>query len=347
VPPRQPMNTTLENPMPPKGARIAGAMSGGVDSAVTAKLLVDAGYDCVGVTLRLVPEHAGKSVFEPCCGLEAAEDARRAAETYAEAARTRVDQLNEAAFEAGRKADAAFETRLNEAKGLIDQAAGMIDAAGGKATERLDQWTVSARTTLGDLEKLMGEIAERAEALPAEAERRAEAVRASMEQNLGNLVASVKHASDETQALDEAFQRRVRANYQMLSEAVRLMGVVAGEPGAAPAEGEGQPSNLRGRLRLTPAGAEAAESEPEPEAEPEEEGLGWTGLLESLDRDATAAASQACSRTPPSVTSRVSWSVRCSPPTKAAPTCFWTPLRPTRADVSIPSFAICVLDCGP
>lgn len=211
-----------------------------------------------------------------------AEEARRAAESYAEAARSRVDQLNEAAFEAGRKADAAFETRLNEAKGLIDQAAEMIDTAGGKATERLGEWTVSAKATLGDLEKLMGEIAERAEALPAEAERRAEAVRASMEQNLGNLVASAKHASDETQALDEAFQNRVRANYQTLSEAVRLMGVVAGEPGAAPADGEGQPSNLRGRLRLTPAEAEA---EPEPEPEPEEEGLGWKGLLESLDRD--------------------------------------------------------------
>lgn len=55
-------------------------MSGGVDSAVTASLLAKAGYDCVGVTMRLVPEHEGKSVFEPCCGLEAAEDARRVCE---------------------------------------------------------------------------------------------------------------------------------------------------------------------------------------------------------------------------------------------------------------------------
>jgi tRNA-specific 2-thiouridylase len=55
-------------------------MSGGVDSAVTAKLLVEAGYDCVGLTLRLVPEHEGRSVFEPCCGIEAAEDARRVCE---------------------------------------------------------------------------------------------------------------------------------------------------------------------------------------------------------------------------------------------------------------------------
>jgi tRNA-specific 2-thiouridylase len=52
-------------------------MSGGVDSAVTAALLVSQGYDCIGVTMRLVGEHAEKSVFEPCCGLEAAADARR------------------------------------------------------------------------------------------------------------------------------------------------------------------------------------------------------------------------------------------------------------------------------
>lgn len=56
-------------------------MSGGVDSAVTASLLVKAGYDCVGVTMRLVPEHEGKSPFEPCCGIEAANDACRVCHT--------------------------------------------------------------------------------------------------------------------------------------------------------------------------------------------------------------------------------------------------------------------------
>jgi len=63
------------------GARILVAMSGGVDSAVAAALLTEQGYDCVGVTLRLVPEPEGTTVFEPCCGREAAEDARRVCET--------------------------------------------------------------------------------------------------------------------------------------------------------------------------------------------------------------------------------------------------------------------------
>jgi tRNA U34 2-thiouridine synthase MnmA/TrmU len=37
-------------------ARIVVALSGGVDSAVAAALLADAGHDLVGVTLRLWPQ---------------------------------------------------------------------------------------------------------------------------------------------------------------------------------------------------------------------------------------------------------------------------------------------------
>lgn len=56
------------------------AMSGGVDSAAAAAILQQQGYECLGVTLRLVPDYPGASPFEPCCGLEAAEDARRVCE---------------------------------------------------------------------------------------------------------------------------------------------------------------------------------------------------------------------------------------------------------------------------
>lgn len=66
-----------DNRMPPPGTRVLIAMSGGVDSAAVAALLVQEGYDCMGATLRMTPEPKNKPVFEPCCGLKASEDARR------------------------------------------------------------------------------------------------------------------------------------------------------------------------------------------------------------------------------------------------------------------------------
>ncbi len=64
------------------GERIVVAMSGGVDSSVAAALLVEQGYDVVGVTLRVWPwQEAADPArrFGSCCGTEATEDARRVA----------------------------------------------------------------------------------------------------------------------------------------------------------------------------------------------------------------------------------------------------------------------------
>src|SRR2546425_12224059 len=64
--------------------RIVVAMSGGVDSSVAAALLVETGYDVVGVTLRVWPWSNGpdaSSRFGSCCGAEATDDARRVART--------------------------------------------------------------------------------------------------------------------------------------------------------------------------------------------------------------------------------------------------------------------------
>ena len=58
--------------------RVIAAMSGGVDSAVAAGLLLEAGYDVVGVTMKMYapskPSHA-----KSCCGIDDFDDARRSA----------------------------------------------------------------------------------------------------------------------------------------------------------------------------------------------------------------------------------------------------------------------------
>ncbi|MGQ3505010.1 hypothetical protein ACT9SR_12885, partial [Enterococcus faecalis] len=57
---------------------------------------------------------------------------------------------------------------------------------------------------------------------------RAEQVRKAVEQGVGDLTAAARRAAEETQAIDAAFQERVRQNYEMLNEAVQMMGRVAG-----------------------------------------------------------------------------------------------------------------------
>lgn len=60
--------------------KVAAAMSGGVDSSAAALLLRQAGYDVVGVTLKLVDNSlAGLEGESGCCSLDDVEDARAAA----------------------------------------------------------------------------------------------------------------------------------------------------------------------------------------------------------------------------------------------------------------------------
>ena len=245
----------------------------------------------------------------------AAEEARKAAEGHADAARIRVDQLNEAAFQAHQKADGIFEARLGDARDLIEQSAQMVEQAGARTAQRLEEGVGVAKATLVELERLIAEVDSRTEALPAQAVRRAEEIKEAVEQNIDELLTSARKAAQETEAIDAAFQERVRRNYDMLSEAVRLMGVVSGAaPSAAAALGgyriprtpqpraeqpaapapSAEEAGLRPRLRLTPTATDEefrnvfetaggkAQAAP---AAGEGEAWTWKDLLTSIDTD--------------------------------------------------------------
>ena len=63
-----------------RGARVVVAMSGGVDSSVTAALLAEAGYEVVGITLQLYASGAPRARPGACCAGEDIYDARRVAD---------------------------------------------------------------------------------------------------------------------------------------------------------------------------------------------------------------------------------------------------------------------------
>jgi len=78
--------TTLLNGLPrvdlglPAGARVIVAMSGGVDSSVTAALVRAAGYDAIGVTLQLYDHGAAIQRKGACCAGQDIQDARTVAD---------------------------------------------------------------------------------------------------------------------------------------------------------------------------------------------------------------------------------------------------------------------------
>src|SRR6187455_2106554 len=60
----------------PRKTRVVVGMSGGVDSSAAAALLLEQGFDVVGITLKLWPQDCVNRAEDKCCGPQAVTDAR-------------------------------------------------------------------------------------------------------------------------------------------------------------------------------------------------------------------------------------------------------------------------------
>jgi hypothetical protein len=123
---------------------------------------------------------------------------------------------------------------LEEARALVEQSSNMVEQAGAVTARKLDDGAAAARATLRELEGMLADLEERTRAMPAAARAQAEQVRATVTQGMEELTQHARRTAAEAQAMDAAFQERVRRNFDMLSEAVRLMGAVAAAAPAAP-----------------------------------------------------------------------------------------------------------------
>jgi hypothetical protein len=230
-----------------------------------------------------------------------AEDSRAAAADAAEQARLRADRLGESLFDAAQKADQAADARIADARRIVGETSGLVDEAGERMVGRLETLVGRLNSALSEIDTAVADIDERASRLPQEARARADAVRATVEDGLAALSAASRKAAEDTEALDVGFQERVRRNYDMLTEAVRLMGVVSGdasparrreptpeiearpEPRASRATPPASPPaeerrfGLRSRLRLEPAETPPASSD---------KGLDWSDLIDGDDKEA-------------------------------------------------------------
>lgn len=203
---------------------------------------------------------------------ENVEAAERTAAAQAEAARAQVEQLGEAAFAAGQKADQGFEHRISAARKTIEAAASLVEDAGQKSVERIEAGLGAAREALGELQTLLEGVDQRLAEAPEQAKAHADKVRETVEASLELITAAARKASAETQGVDAAFQERVKRNYEILAEALRTMGKVASAveqsavttPAAAPAA-RPQPAAQRpttladAPLRLEPGNPAAGE----------------------------------------------------------------------------------------
>lgn len=156
--------------------------------------------------------------------VQAAEEARLAAEDQMAHVKGQIDQLGEASFTAGQQAEAMFEARLSEARTLIEQSARLAEEAGTRSSEQLTEGLVSTRAVVSEFAELLASLEARMANLPKEAARQAEIVTSGLAQGLiqgiEDLTLAARRAAEDSQIFDVEFKDRVRRNYEALGLAV-------------------------------------------------------------------------------------------------------------------------------
>lgn len=212
-----------------------------------------------------------------------AEEARQAADEAAGQAQLRADRLGEALFEAAQKADFAADTRIEGARRIVTETASLVDEVGERAVEKLEATIARMAAALETVDATMTDMDARAARMPDEARERMNEVRATVEDGLNALAEASRKAAQDTEALDAGFQERVRRNYDMLTEAVRLMGVVSGDGSSAqrrretsPASEAVEPRRAAPTVQAVPA---PTPSPVQPQPEEASKGFGLRGRL--------------------------------------------------------------------
>lgn len=289
-------------------------------------------FETLAVEARIALAEQTRVVTEELQAL--AHESRLAAEEAADQAQVRADRLGEALFDAARKADDAADARIAGARRIISESASLVDEAGERALMAMEATVSRMADAFDRIDEAMRELDARSLNMPEEAQARVELVRMTVEQGLEALTNASRKAAEDTEALELGFQERVRRNYDMLSEAVRLMGTVSGEsssarqretalsaddaapgdrslplrPAGRPARGRVEPAeqgfSARHRLRLEPTGSS--------EAPPESGPMDWSDLVgreaksSAMDLEAPAMPPQQAAE----LTERVTQSIR-------------------------------------
>jgi hypothetical protein len=107
----------------------------------------------------------------------AAATTRRAAIEQTRHAREQVEQLSEAAFTAGQKANQVFEARLEEARALVSESSRMVAETGDATAARLESGVATARASVEQLAAMLDDLETRAQRLPNLAREQMEQVR--------------------------------------------------------------------------------------------------------------------------------------------------------------------------